>query len=60
VNRPDDAEMDSRVAERDDLVERIAQGDGLALVELIEHGTGAKARSVKITLPRPAAPAAGD
>lgn len=48
-----DPEMDYLVAERNDLVERIAHGDGLALAEVIEHTTGAKARAVRVTLPRP-------
>ncbi len=55
---PDD-EIDARVAERDDLVERIAEGDSGALGELLEHATGAKIRSIKVTLPDPAAPSPG-
>lgn len=49
----DDPEMDSLVAERDDLLVRIREGDALALSEMIEHATGAKALSVKVTPPRP-------
>ncbi len=51
--------VEARVAERDDLVDRVAQGDAAALGELFEHATGAKVRSVKVTLPAPASPAAG-
>lgn len=51
--------MDAKVAEREDLVERVARGDGVALAELLEHATGATPRSVKVTVPRPGAAAAG-
>lgn len=54
-----ESEIEARVEERGDLVDRIHQGDTLALGELLEHATGAKPRSVKVTVPRPAAPAAG-
>lgn len=52
-------EVSTRVAERDDLVDRIDQGDTAALGELFEHATGATVASVKVTVPRPAAPLAG-
>ena len=51
--------MDAKVAEREDLVERVGQGDGVALAELLEHATGATPLSVKVTVPRPGAAAAG-
>ena len=54
-----DEDVEARVDERDDLVERIAQGDTAALGELFEYATGAMVRSVKVTLPDPVAPAAG-
>ena len=50
--------VEARVDERDDLVDRIALGDTVALGELFEHATGAKVRSVKVTLPDPVSPAA--
>ncbi len=60
VEQPEHNDVEALVEERDDLVERIERGDPLALVELLEHTTGAKARSVKVTVPRPGASAAGD
>ncbi|MFN2502801.1 MAG: hypothetical protein ABR540_00935 [Acidimicrobiales bacterium] len=44
----------------DDLLDRLDAGDSAALGELLEHATGAKVAYVKVTLPRHAAPAAGD
>ncbi len=60
VDQPDPVDVEARVDERDDLVDRIDRGDSTALGELFEHATGAKVRSVKVTVPRPAAPAVGD
>lgn len=45
-------DAEARVDERGDLVERIARGDALALVELLEYASGAKARSVGVISPR--------
>lgn len=59
MTQPDDSDMDAKVAEREDLVERISRGDGVALAELLEHATGTTPRSVKVTVPRPGAAAAG-
>ena len=59
MGEPDLGDVETRVDARPDLIDRIEAGDALALVELIEDATGAKARSVKVTVPRPAAPAAG-
>jgi hypothetical protein len=59
VGQPDEQDIETRVEERRDLLDRMDQGDIIALVELLEYATGAKARSVKITIPRPAAPAPG-
>lgn len=60
TKRPADDDVEARVAERDDLLDRLDAGDSAALGELLEHATGAKVASVKVTLPRHAAPAAGD
>lgn len=60
TGRPTDDELAARVNERDDLLDRLDEGDSTALGELFEHTTGAKVGSVKVTLPRPVAPAAGD
>jgi hypothetical protein len=59
VAQPEQRDVEAKVDERDDLVERIDRGDSAALGELFEHATGAKVRSVKVTVPRPAAPAVG-
>jgi len=43
------AEMiEARVGDRQDLVERFRGGDTMALVELLEHATGAQVASVTI------------
>ena len=47
-----DEEVEARVDERPDLLERLDAGDTAALGELIEHATGAKVKNVKVTLPR--------
>lgn len=60
TGRPTDDELEARVKERDDLLDRLDQGDSAALGELFEHATGAKVRSVKVSLPRLAAPGADD
>lgn len=57
MEQPTEAEVVARVEERPDLVERIAKGDSGAIVELLEHATGAKAASVKVMLPGTVAPA---
>lgn len=59
VDNSEERDIKARVEERGDLLDRLDQGDTVALAELLEHATGAKARSVKVTLPRPSAPAAG-
>jgi hypothetical protein len=59
VTQPEPRDVETRVDERDDLIDRIDQGDDAALAELFEHATGARVRSVKVTVPRPAAPAIG-
>lgn len=35
-----DVEMEAKVAERPDLVERLAQGDSSALDEMVQHASG--------------------
>ncbi len=45
VAQPEQHEIENRVNEREDLVERIDRGDSAALGELLEHATGAKVRS---------------
>jgi hypothetical protein len=52
--------MDDLVRQRDDLLDRLDQGDDVALAELFEHATGAKVAAAKVTIPRSAAPSAGD
>ncbi len=43
------AEMiEARVGDRQDLVERFRGGDTMALVELLEHATGAQVASVTV------------
>ncbi len=59
VGKSEERDIEARVEERGDLLDRLDQGDTVALAELLEHATGAKARSVKVTVPRPSAPAAG-
>ena len=59
VDQPELSDIEARVEERPDLLDRLDQGDTVAIAELLEHVTGAKARSVKVTVPRPAAPAPG-
>lgn len=49
--------VEARVNERLDLVDRIAQGDLLALGELFEHATGATVKSVRVEVTPPRAAA---
>lgn len=60
TRRPTDDELDARVNERNDLLDRLDEGDSAVLGELFEHVTGAKVGTVKVTLPGHAAPAGGD
>ncbi len=60
TGRPSDEEVEACVNEHDDLLDRLDAGDSLALGELLEHATGTKVASVRVTLPRRGAPAAGD
>lgn len=59
AQEPSEEEIEARVVERADLVERLRGGDSSALVELLDYATGTEAASVKVTLPRPAHRAAG-
>ena len=54
-----DSDVEERVLEREDLIERSGQGDAGALGELFEHATGAQVKSVKVTIPRSVAPPNG-
>ncbi|MGH9222642.1 MAG: hypothetical protein ACRD2W_02295 [Acidimicrobiales bacterium] len=59
ANNPSvESEVEARVSERPDLLDRIQKGDPLAIAEMLEHATGATARSVKVTAPRPGGPEA--
>ena len=55
----DERDVEALVKERDDLIDRIDAGDSAALGEFFEHATGAKVRSLKVTVPRPIAPPVG-
>jgi hypothetical protein len=46
VDQPELSDIEARVEERPDLLDCHDQGDTVALAELMEHATGAKARSV--------------
>ena len=50
VVQPEKRDVEARVYDRDDLVDRIDRGDSAALGELFEHVTGARVRSVKVNL----------
>ena len=43
-------EIDRRLSERPDLLERLNRGDTSAMVELVEVGTGAHVRSAEVRL----------
>ena len=43
-------EIDRRLKERPDLLERLNRGDTSAMVELVEVGTGAHVRSAEVRL----------
>ena len=58
TGRSADEGVEARIDERADLLDRLEDGDSAVLGELFEHVTGAKVRSVKVTLPAPAAGAA--
>lgn len=56
TGRPSDDEVQARVDERDDLLDRLDAGESAALGELFEHVSGAKVAAVKVTLPHHALP----
>jgi hypothetical protein len=52
-------EIEARVLQREDLLERLRDGDSAALGELIEDATGAEIERTEVTLPRGADAATG-